>query len=171
MTGSLSLPPRGAWIEILVKSSDYAKLTGRSPHGERGLKYCGSVYCCAFSRRSPHGERGLKSEFWTLTLHRPGRSPHGERGLKSRCLDRHRLGQLSLPPRGAWIEISTSWTARSTAWASLPPRGAWIEITRPERSPRTSWSRSPHGERGLKWKRAEEDRPYYAVAPSTGSVD
>ena len=34
-----SLPPRGAWIEILSRAyADYLR-GRRSPHGERGLKY------------------------------------------------------------------------------------------------------------------------------------
>ena len=33
-----SLPTRGAWIEILYHIGAYNVDTGRSPHGERGLK-------------------------------------------------------------------------------------------------------------------------------------
>ena len=33
---------------------------GRSPHGERGLKYLGAVEDRQYAGRSPHGERGLK---------------------------------------------------------------------------------------------------------------
>ena len=33
-----SLPPRGAWIEILLTVVMVYTLSGRSPHGERGLK-------------------------------------------------------------------------------------------------------------------------------------
>ena len=33
--------------------------------------------------RSPHGERGLKFRFEAGEADGPGRSPHGERGLKS----------------------------------------------------------------------------------------
>ena len=35
----MSLPPRGAWIEILHHFRLYEYRQGRSPHGERGLKY------------------------------------------------------------------------------------------------------------------------------------
>ena len=34
---------------------------------------------------------------------------------------------LSLPVRGAWVEIASKWTQRSKA-SSLPVRGAWVEI-------------------------------------------
>ena len=54
----------------------------------------------------------------------------------------------SLPVRGAWIEmLLLAWKKSSTQ--SLPVRGAWIEISR---SPLVcpSKRRSPCGERGLK---------------------
>ena len=58
---AMSLPVRGAWIEI-VKLHPRSPLTlGRSPCGERGLKYCYRLcLCCLCHRRSPCGERGLK---------------------------------------------------------------------------------------------------------------
>ena len=57
--------------------------TGRSPHGERGLKYCNSLQLPEKrGRRSPHGERGLKSVALRPAARGVGRSPHGERGLK-----------------------------------------------------------------------------------------
>ena len=36
---------------------------------------------------------------------------------------------VSLPTRGAWIEILTTAVAVMTEKVSLPTRGAWIEIT------------------------------------------
>ena len=36
--------------------------------------------------------------------------------------------QVSLPVRGAWIEITASGGASAAGVASLPVRGAWIEI-------------------------------------------
>ena len=33
---------------------------GRSPHGERGLKFTPGIYIAVRECRSPHGERGLK---------------------------------------------------------------------------------------------------------------
>ena len=35
---SLSLPARGAWIEILTSALATLSTDSRSPHGERGLK-------------------------------------------------------------------------------------------------------------------------------------
>ena len=80
---------------------------------------------------------------------------------------------LSLPPRGAWIEIEgreTIWnypTCRSLRGerglkficikvyffliASLPPRGAWIEMAGSPHFQRRAWGRTPRGERGLKF--------------------
>ena len=57
---------------------------------------------------------------------------------------------LSLPPRGAWIEIMMAFI--NTLWlTSLPPRGAWIEICQALLFDRFGCRRSPHGERGLKY--------------------
>ena len=35
----LSLPARGAWIEMLTKNASAADVRRRSPQGERGLKF------------------------------------------------------------------------------------------------------------------------------------
>ena len=56
---------------------------GRSPHGERGLKYIGKLHGLLVARRSPHGERGLKLPDCVKPSGMFRRSPHGERGLKS----------------------------------------------------------------------------------------
>ncbi len=57
---------------------------GRSPHGERGLKYLRSHLAHGDLSRSPHGERGLKyiGKLHGLLVAR--RSPQGECGLKCR---------------------------------------------------------------------------------------
>ena len=54
---------------------------------------------------------------------------------------------------------------------SLPSRGAWIEI--PQMSQRFTFriGRSPHGERGLKFLRLSRIKLISLVAPLTGSVD
>ena len=77
----------------------------------------------------------------------PRRSPHGERGLKSDFQCFLAGGYLSLPPRGAWIEISVE-----------PETGG------------QQCRRSPHGERGLKYLHPVKVRNG-GVAPPTGSVD
>ena len=56
-----------------------------------------------------------------------GRSPCGERGLKCALASANVRTRLSLPVRGAWIEISRLPSA-SMLRVSLPVRGAWIEI-------------------------------------------
>ena len=78
-----SLPSRGAWIEM-----------SRS-----------SVAVCALSSRSPRGERGLKSIVGGSADIADRRSPRGERGLKSPLVKGFCKKSLSLPSRGAWIEI------------------------------------------------------------------
>ena len=126
-SGSESLPTRGAWIEISTVLP-CSSTTSRSPHGERGLKFYSTGYLLWHRQgRSPHGERGLKYLVRRIVGAVCSRSPHGERGLKLLFEGPLVVGDASLPTRGAWIEIS----------APSPPGGS----TR---------RRSPHGERGLK---------------------
>ena len=80
---TLSLPVRGAWVEMQKCALYVSKTRRRSPCGERGLK-CESRWQDALAMcRSPCGERGLKC--WRRRFRPPppaGRSPCGERGLK-----------------------------------------------------------------------------------------
>ena len=55
------------------------------------------------------------------------RSPCGERGLKYQAAGGSNQARMSLPVRGAWIEINLKMHRRQK-WMSLPVRGAWIEI-------------------------------------------
>ena len=58
------------------------------------------------------------------------RSPCGERGLKSSCTHFLRAScRLSLPVRGAWVEIALTNVKPYLPSQSLPVRGAWVEIT------------------------------------------
>ena len=82
----MSLPARGAWIEMIM-------VTHVSPLELRSLPARGAWI------EMPPG-----TGFWVVLI---CRSPHGERGLKSvrqRCILRF---SVSLPARGAWIEIQT----------------------------------------------------------------
>ena len=128
-TSTRSLPIRGAWIEINRDAT--------SPHG----RPC----------RSPSGERGLKLRVNVRQRRRVCRSPSGERGLKfvKQGLQNHT--RMSLPIRGAWIEIFHL-IGTTLPILSLPIRGAWIEISSRRPTVRKSTSRSPSGERGLKCK-------------------
>jgi len=121
-----SLPTRGAWIEIFSAPSASAPSNGRSPHGERGLKFLPRL-CRRVTR---------------------GRSPHGERGLKLTDYNINNILSLSLPTRGAWIEMRRDLRRGGDRQESLPTRGAWIEITPVTPAYRTG-----------------------RVAPHTGSVD
>ena len=71
----LSLPAWGAWIEIIEMLEDLDFETGRSPHGERGLKCLQSVFKIRMFSRSPHGERGLKCGIFCLLAFRPPVAP------------------------------------------------------------------------------------------------
>ena len=52
---------------------------------------------------------------------------------------------------------------------SLPSRGAWIEITTTITGSRISRSRSPHGERGLKLQRRQVGAGVPGSLPSRGA--
>ena len=102
---------------------------GRSPHGERGLKFALRTIALRISSRSPHGERGLKFILPSRSHSGgSGRSPHGERGLKWRRGVKCKPAYESLPARGAWIEMSDDGVTGYGTPGSLPARGAWIEI-------------------------------------------
>ena len=77
------------------------------------------------------------------------RSPCGERGLKfQKNSVRISMRRMSLPVRGAWIEMAATRAAMRCACMSLPVRGAWIEI-----------------------KSNREGTMEMVVAPRAGSVD
>ena len=76
------------------------------------------------------------------------RSPRGERGLKS-----------------------TSNGSITDEGMSLPSRGAWIEISSASRTSPDTFCRSPRGERGLKFKPLVHLVFCVPVAPLAGSVD
>ena len=100
----MSLPVRGAWIEIL----------------------CQVEVLCTPPRRSPCGERGLKCE-GRAPLRNAGlcRSPCGERGLKFiRVAARAAAEHQSLPVRGAWIEIVLHRKQLRTRRAVAPRAGS-----------------------------------------------
>ena len=80
---------------------------GRSPCGERGLKYGVSDKQVAYATSLP--VRGAWVEIALIdsdARHADSRSPCGERGLKfivtAVC---HEWVLVSLPVRGAWVEI------------------------------------------------------------------
>ena len=58
---------------------------------------------------------------------------------------------MSLPVRGAWIEIMNNTRYITYCQLSLPVRGAWIEMGKALRLKIDLFRRSPCGERGLKY--------------------
>ena len=93
--------------------------SGRSPHGERGLKYervrKQQYPQTSLSSRRAWIEIPVKQE---TTRRCMGRSPHGERGLKYGVAVRGAELVLSLSSRGAWIEIRRQfdrWLAEAVA--------------------------------------------------------
>ena len=77
---------------------------------------------------------------------------------------------LSLPVRGAWIEMLHP-RGGCLGAMSLPVRGAWIEMPHPFCTAKTGSRRSPCGERGLKYSCYLENSDAAHVAPRAGSVD
>ena len=145
---ALSLPVRGAWIEIPAPEHQGDQRQRRSPCGERGLKCEGRAPLRNAGRRSPCGERGLKSStarksrtrLSSLPVRgawieipgerdsgkvRCGRSPCGERGLKYSLKENYAQCFMSLPVRGAWIEI-TMWSSRWKS-AQVAPRAGSVD--------------------------------------------
>ena len=81
----MSLPARGAWIEIEAHSRAASPVIGRSPHGERGLK-------------------SQWRELWNNVFQSlPARGAWIE--ILFNMVDE--FAKMSLPARGAWIEIPT----------------------------------------------------------------
>ena len=170
---ALSLPVRGAWVEISCALPALQGALCRSPCGERGLKYAGRGHgqrrqrslpvrgawveiaatvqrSSSDVRRSPCGERGLKFRLPWASAGCGRRSPCGERGLKFLRKYHFRCSFLSLPVRGAWVEICGGQAVGAMPTSSLPVRGAWVEMWPFSAFPGVRDCRSPCGERGLK---------------------
>ena len=167
----LSLPSRGAWIEIWWPATPADGGLGSLP--SRGAW----IEISQHSQTSP-GSMSLPSRGAWIEI---------VSFLVSFSV------QLSLPSRGAWIEILTAEAVKTLEGLSLPSRGAWIEIAETAADDQPSHCRSPHGERGLKSERpghplagdgrsphGERGLKYHGrnrsldpagVAPLTGSVD
>ena len=126
---SRSLPVRGAWIEILLADVNNTLITSLPVRGAwiEISGNCDSVSC--YFGRSPCGERGLKfrGRFRPFPVSE-SRSPCGERGLKCGGACASPSAVSSLPVRGAWIEMPFRRLVRPPRGESLPVRGAWIEI-------------------------------------------
>ena len=107
-TAGRSLSLRRAWIEISLRFQPDNKQRGRSPYGERGLKYATYLATPRRAGRSPYGERGLKCDENNDVAANYCRSPYGERGLKLFYGSNEYIARQSLSLRRAWIEITKS---------------------------------------------------------------
>ena len=77
---------------------------------------------------------------------------------------------MSLPVRGAWIEIRSRRNLIALAW-SLPVRGAWIEIVTTAASRPIMWTSLPVRGAWIEIIRLKFVYKYQNVAPRKGSVD
>ena len=99
-----SLPVRGAWIEIFSPASRASPRPGRSPCGERGLKFLRNLQIRGILASLP--VRGAWIEIrcrFSARYWRSRRSPCGERGLKyflRVCAYRH----VSVAPRAGSVD-------------------------------------------------------------------
>ena len=78
---------------------------------------------------------------------------------------------LSLPVRGAWIEILYQWGVYITANASLPVRGAWIEICVWRLGARLSFVAPCEGSEDWNHWICGAEHGFHGVAPCEGSED
>ena len=101
----MSLPVRGAWIEIPRRRCHTARRESLPVRGAWIEMQRSMSRAILPLRRSPCGERGLKSENVACFSKRGCRSPCGERGLKFMAAARGTDEVKSLPVRGAWIEM------------------------------------------------------------------
>ena len=125
-----SLPSRGAWIEMgpllcLVRDGKQASLPSRGAWIE--IYNNGEKYCIVVSLPS----RGA----WIEIARDPGpvrrrgrRSPHGERGLKFLIKEAVDAGVAGRSPHGERGLKSLVVDNAESVTRSLPSRGAWIEI-------------------------------------------
>ena len=90
---------RGAWIEIYDEISTASGLDGRSPCGERGLKFL----------RSRHDIRQA-----------PGSLPMRGAWIEICYTSLNVIEPLSLPMRGAWIEIDSLLSSHMVADGRSP---------------------------------------------------
>ena len=125
----LSLPSRGAWIEITPRASSAEYWLQSLPSRGAWIEIVAQRYQKqkrpSLPSRGAWIEIGMKISPQVMHL---CRSPRGERGLKSVGRPSHRDWQTGRSPRG---ERGLKWASSSACTAStrsLPSRGAWIEI-------------------------------------------
>ena len=99
------------------------------------------------------------------------RSPRGERGLKSRLESLQVSNKLSLPSRGAWIEIVSDLYDKYHLIRRSPRGERGLKCLGIVNEPLNDSGRSPRGERGLKLKALLLLTRLSRVAPLAGSVD
>ena len=126
-TGQMSLPAWGAWIEIGAKviMDNIIVVAPRMGSVDRNLLSRLTCIHLSVAPRMGSVDRNIGNHI----IDRAGkcRSPHGERGLKFLSSETVICSPWSLPPWGAWIEISSP-ARTDKRLESLPAWRAWIEI-------------------------------------------
>ena len=143
----MSLPSRGAWIEI-SKGFDSTHTVTSLPSRGAWIEITRSCSGISASWVAPLAGSVDRNSVDVRRAYRKGVAP------LAGSVDRNQLraGQFprrfgSLPSRGAWIEmLDMAWSM--DAVLSLPSRGAWIEIFEVTHKRDDDYRRSPRGERG-----------------------
>ena len=147
------------------------EIAGRSPHGERGLKYSFIQRQCAELKSLSSRRAWIEIlRYATAQVQKMRRSPHGERGLKCTTGSGASVASLSLSSRRAWIEIGPTMTQNTSSARRSPHGERGLKYELHHEQVRPAGSRFPHGERGLKWDELGRQR-LALVALLTESVD
>ena len=143
-----SLPARGVWIEILLRSA--AGWCFRSlPARGVWIEIYSRTNLAKTAESLP--ARGVWIEIWSMSVST-------------------RVMYPSLPARGVWIEMSTQAQCCSLTFQSLPARGVWIEIFRRTTPPLRDESLPARGV-WIEMPTSTRRTATWRVAPRKGSVD
>ena len=169
---AMSLSSRRAWIEICFKASTgiyltlVALLTESVDWNLKALVLATNTK----SGRSPHGERGLKLKRIAIyPVYSPSLSSR-RAWIEMMYMAIALVALRSLSSRRAWIEIQM-WQSRSSSSLSRSPHGERGLKFNSKGISINSLRRSPHGERGLKLTNIISEAISPRVALLTESVD
>ena len=144
----LSLPSRGAWIEISMRSK-YARLLVSLPSRGAWIEISALPGSMRASSVAPLAGSVDRNVAVAQLLHRLVPSlPSRGAWIEIPSYRIVRGSAKSLPSRGAWIEMRRKRYCDRPPDESLPSRGAWIEIWIAYPRPSIGTRRSPRGERG-----------------------
>ena len=164
-------PHAGAWIEM-VPFFSFSLWRHVAPHAGAWIEMILATSCRFWLMVAPHAGAWIEiTDSRTIRARLLMSLPMRGRGLKSRFIYNGivRRGCRS-PCGGAWIEMLNT-VLLLVCSMSLPMRGAWIEIFEDTCSADPRGKSLPMRERGLKFKCSRCCAALRGVAPHAGSVD